>query len=396
MVQSFPFLPDIILTAIKAVWWYIALWIIICAIWWATKAERFGFSGPPYCLIYRTVRLNKFIERIAKSRPTAWRVIWNMGIVTGPGLMILAFEILTRNLSLLIVKPQQAGPIQPIIPIPGVGVSFETFPYIILALSILLVSHELSHGIASLRDHIPLKSTGLIFAHVVYGGFVEPDEEKLNAAPAVSKLRVFAAGSYANTVLGVLFLLLLANFATTTTLLYTHSGVSITSLSPTLPAYKSGLQIGDTISSINGTSITSVNDLRSYMGSVAPGERIEMGTQRGTFSVTTAADPNNSTHALIGVGISDAYTPRVPFLSPAYPQTVGEAEFWLANVLVSVAFINMLPLPVLDGGHYLDVILEMLHVKRMKEVRVTIYAISLTILALNFLISYIRFGYVRF
>jgi membrane-associated protease RseP (regulator of RpoE activity) len=132
------------------------------------------------------------------------------------------------------------------------------------------------------------------------------------------------------------------------------------------------------------------------MGSVAPGERIEMGTQRGTFSVTTAADPNNSTHALIGVGISDAYTPRVPFLSPAYPQTVGEAEFWLANVLVSVAFINMLPLPVLDGGHYLDVILEMLHVKRMKEVRVTIYAISLTILALNFLISYIRFGYVRF
>jgi membrane-associated protease RseP (regulator of RpoE activity) len=340
--------------------------------------------------------LNKFIERIARARPKAWRVVWNIGVVTAPGLMILAFEVLTRNLSLLIIKPQQAGPIQPIIPIPGVGVSFETFPYIVFALSILLVSHELSHGIASLVDHIPLKSTGLIFAHLVYGGFVEPDEEKLNAAPAISKLRVFAAGSYANIVLGVLFLFLLANFATTTAVLYTHSGVSITSLSPTLPAYSSGLQTGDTITSINGTSITSVNDLRNYMQQVAPGEKLAIGTRRGTFSITTAADPNNSTHALIGIGISDAYTPKAPFLSPAYPQTTGEAEFWLANVLISVAFINMLPLPILDGGHYLDVILELLHVKRIKEVRVAVYAISLTLLLLNFLISYIRFGYVRF
>ena len=347
-------------------------------------------------LIYRTVRLNKFIERIAKSSPNTWRIIWNMGIVTGPGLMILAFDVLTRNLSLLIVKPQQAGPIQPIIPIPGVGVSFETFPYIILALTVLLVSHELSHGIASLVDHIPLKSTGLIFAHVVYGGFVEPDEEKLNAAPAVSKLRVFSAGSYANIVLGVLFLILLANFATTTALLYTHAGVSITSLSPTLPAYSSGLKMGDTITSINGTSITTVNDLRNYMRRVTPGETITIGTQRGTFSVTTAADPNNSTHALIGVGISDAYSPKLPFLSPAYPQTLGEAEFWLANVLVSVAFINMLPIPPLDGSHCLDVVLELLHIKRIKEVRMAFYAISLTILMLNFLISYHRFGYVRF
>ncbi len=308
----------------------------------------------------------------------------------------MAFDFLGKNLTFLIIKPQQAGPIQPIIPIPGVGVSFETFPYLALALSVLLASHELSHGIASLADHIPLKSTGLIFAHVVMGGFVEPEEEKLNQAKNVSKLRVFAAGSYTNAVLGVLFLFLLANFAATTAVFYTNGGVTINSISPTLPVFSSGLHVGDTVTSINSTRISNVTDLRRYMAAVTPGEAISLGTQRGTFLVKTTVDPSNSSHALIGIGLSDAYAPRIPFLSSSYPQTVSEAEFWLANVLISVAFINMLPMPPFDGAKYLEVILDTLRIKRAKEVRMTMYAASIALLALNLIISFLRFGFLRY
>jgi len=374
---------------------YAAVWAIICIAWWIFKGERFGLTGPPYYLIYRTVRLNKWIQRIADFKPTFWRTVWNIGVVTGVGLMILAFDFLGKNLTLLVVKPQQAGPIQPIIPIPGVGISFQTFPYVAFALSVLLISHELSHGIASLVDHIPLKSTGLLFFHVIFGGFVEPVEEKLNESPRVSRLRVFAAGSYTNIVLGVLCLFLLANFSATTAMLYTPGGVSITGLSPTLPAASSGLRVGDIVTSINGTRITNVTDLQSYMRTVFPGQIIVVGTPRGSFLIKTAADPTNSSHALMGVEISPAYSPKFAFLSPAYPQEAFETVFWLANVLVSVAFINMLPLPPFDGAHYLDVILNALRLKRVKEVQLAFYGLSLALLSMNLLLSWLRFGFVR-
>ena len=133
-------------------------------------------------------------------------------MATGFGLMSYITYQLAKNLVNLFVKSPQAASIQPIIPVPGIGVSFETFPYLVLALSVVVITHELSHGIASLVDQVPLKSTGAFFAHVLMGGFVEPNEEELSKSKNITKLRVFAAGSYTNVVLGVIFTLLLVNF----------------------------------------------------------------------------------------------------------------------------------------------------------------------------------------
>ncbi len=78
-----------------------------------------------------------------------------------------------------------------------------------------------------------------LFSHILMGGFVEPDEEKLNQAKNVTKLRVFAAGSYTNAVLGVLCIFLLFNFSATIAPFYTvvSSGVAIGSVPANLPAY---------------------------------------------------------------------------------------------------------------------------------------------------------------
>lgn len=132
---------------------YVAVWVIITVSWWAFKAERFGISGLPVYLIYRTTRLNRWIEGISRSRRTVWRTIWNLGIVTAVGLMVYIFYLLTKNLLNLSFRTEQAVSVQPIVPLPGLFVSFETFPYLVLALSVVVVSHELSHGIASLGPH---------------------------------------------------------------------------------------------------------------------------------------------------------------------------------------------------------------------------------------------------
>jgi len=315
--------------------------------------------------------------------------------------MVFIFYELTQNLLNLFFRSQQAVSVQPIVPVPGLFVSFQTFPYLVFALSIVVITHELSHGIASLGEGVPLKSTGAFFAHVLMGGFVEPDEEKLNQAGEVTKLRVFAAGSYTNLVLGVLCIVLLSNFSATMTPFYNVSstGVSVGSVPTNLPAFSSGVQAGDIVTAINGTRISSITDIMKFMGGVKPGQEVVLGTQRGTFPVRTAADPSNSSHALIGIGgLTDliVYNPKVPFLSPDFPNTLLHAEYWSSIVLTSVALINMLPMAPFDGDKFLDSALTLFGIKRTKEIRTIANAAAYGILLLNVGLSFLRFGFVRF
>jgi membrane-associated protease RseP (regulator of RpoE activity) len=378
---------------------YLVVWGIICVAWWVFKGERFGITGLPYYIVYRTARLNAWIGRVSERRPMAWRTIWNVGVVMGVGAMIFIFYKLATNLLYLFVGSQQASPTQIIVPVPGIFVTFQTFPFLALALSICLVSHELAHGIASLGERVPLKSTGAFFVHVFMGAFVEPDEEKLNQARPATKLRVFAAGSFANLILGFLCIILLANFAATITPFYSivPSGVSVISVSPSLPAYGSGLQTGDTLTSINGTTISNVNDLRQYMAGVTPGQVVDLQTQRGTFDVRTVPDPSNSSHALMGISLADniKYVPKIPFLSENLPSYLLRAENWAYIVLISVGLINMLPADPLDGGKFLDTALAALGIGAAKQIRMVAFGAAWGILLANIGLSLLRFGFVR-
>jgi membrane-associated protease RseP (regulator of RpoE activity) len=233
------------------------------------------------------------------------------------------------------------------------------------------------------------------------GGFVEPDEEKLSKAESVTKLRVFAAGSYTNAVLGVLFLFLLFSFPVTIAPFYNvvQSGISVGSVPDNLPAHLSGLKAGDVVTSINGTAIVGIAALRNFMNNVTPGQVVVIGTGRGAFPVRTARDPNNSTHAVIGIsGLMDKidYEPKLPFLSSGLPTIILHAEYWLSVVLVSVGMINMLPMYPFDGDKFLETALNVVGIKRTKEVRTIVNAAAYSLLLLNVGLSLIRFGFLRY
>jgi membrane-associated protease RseP (regulator of RpoE activity) len=301
----------------------------------------------------------------------------------------------------LFFRSEQAVSIQPIVPLPGLFVSFETFPYLVLALSIVVASHELSHGIASLADHVPLKSAGLFFAHIVMGGFVEPDEEKLNQAKNATKLRIFAAGSSTNIILGIFCIVLLSNFPATIAPFYNvvASGVQIGSVPDNLPAYSSGLKTGDVVTSINGTRISGIADLRSFMSRVSPGEVIVVGTQTGSYMVKTGVDQNNASRALIGIsGLTDliVYDPKLPFLSSEFPNILLHAEYWLSVVLVSVALINMLPMYPFDGDKFIDTALNVFGIRKTKGIRSALNGTAYALLILNVGLSLVRFGFLRY
>jgi membrane-associated protease RseP (regulator of RpoE activity) len=379
---------------------YLVIWGAIYVVGRAAKVERFGFVLSPLYFMYKTTALNEWITSLAGKRRGLWRSLGNTGIAVGVGLMVYAIYLLGSNLFNLFFRVEAATSIQPVIPVPGLTISWESFPYIVIAISLVLATHELAHGIATRVDNVPLKSAGVFVAVVLFGGFVEPDEEGLEKASNQTKMRVYAAGSFTNAAIGLVVLLLFANFAATIAPFYTtnQAGVEVSGLIPGYPAARAGLHPGDVITQVNGAPVHQIADLQQAMSSIAPGTEVTVSTLRGNFLIVTDADPNNSSRAILGVSpIRDliTYSGRLPFLPENLPYHLLRVEFWISIVFVSVAIINMLPLYMFDGDRFLECLLKALGIGRIKEIRIVASSVSLAILGLNFALSILRFGFIK-
>ena len=379
---------------------YGVIWIGVYLVGRAIKAERFGFVLSPIYFMYKTTALNQWIGSVADRWRGLWRVLGNAGIAVGIGLMAFAVYELGLNLFNLLFRVEAATSIEPVIPLPGLTISWESFPYLVLAISLVLATHELAHGVATRVGNVPLKSAGLFLAVVLFGGFVEPDEEQLEKAPNKTKLRVYAAGSFTNAALGLVALLLFANFAATIAPFYStnYVGVEISGVMSGYPAQEAGMRPGDIIVGINGVQVHTIAELQSQMSGVSPDMPVTVSTQRGDFQIVTKADPKNTTRGIMGVSpIRDyiTYTGRFPLLPDNLPYHLLRAEFWISVVFVSVAIINMMPLYVFDGDRFLETMLKVLGVRQTKEIRTFASGASLAILGLNLALSILRFGFIK-
>jgi len=379
---------------------YAAIWVGLYLAGKALKAERFGFVLSPFYFMYKTTGLNNWIGSLAERRRNLWRILGNAGIAVGIGLMIFAVYQLCLNLFNLIYRVEAATSIQPILPLPGLTISWESFPYLVLAISLVLATHELAHGIATRADNVPLKSAGVFVAVVLFGGFVEPDEEQLENASNQTKLRVYAAGSFANAAIGLMVLLLFANFNATIAPFYTtnYDGVQVAGLMPGFPAEAAGIQTGDVIIRVNGASVHTIVDLQRAMAGVSPDNQITVSTLRGDFRIITKADPKNASRGIMGVSpLRDVitYTGKFRLLPDNLPYHILRLEFWASIVFLSVAIINMMPLYFFDGDRFLETLLKALGVTRIKQIRTLTASASLIILGLNFAFSILRFGFIK-
>ncbi len=61
-------------------------------------------------------------------------------------------------------------------------------------------------------------------------------------------------------------------------------------------------------------------------------------------------------------------------------------------ILLGVAAVNMLPLVPFDGDRYFDTILISLGVKNTKNVRTVASVVSLSLLSLNLVLSFVFYG----
>jgi len=315
-----------------------------------------------YFVVYRTKWGLRWMDKVGRRAPRFWGFVFNIGIIFGFIAMgWICYELITSTIS-LILQPEAAPGIMPVLPIEIKGTIAVPFLYWIISIFVIACVHEFSHGIASRHIGVKVKSTGLaalcFFIPIIPAAFVEPDEQKIKKASVKKQLKVFAAGPLANIVTA--FIVLLALFAVDPLLdpVLIESGVSVNRLSAGAPAEISGMKEGDIITKIGDTEIIEVKDFSDAMKDVSPGDTLAIITKTGTFDAVLEKSPQNPEKGYLGVYPKQVYEATGWLPKGALPivQWFLGLFAWLFFLNIGIGVFNLLPIGPLDGGRMLNVV----------------------------------------
>ena len=380
-------------------------WVVILGIAKGLKLEKHGFELKIYSLVYKNQQVQSVLTKILGRTRRGIKVFANVSVVAGFLMMGFAFWFLLSNVSKYFVAPTEFSQLTVLIP----GVTLTSGPsilYFLLSIPIVLVIHEGAHGIVATLEKIKIKTGGFAIFIAMFAGFVEPDEEEFNKAKKISKLRVIGAGATSNVIFALaLGLILLTNpfFAMVvpepllSTFYDLPDGVLVLSIIENSGAERAGLLANDIITSINGIQILSPLDFQKT--ELIPGEIAKVSILRDgqtlQFPVEVIPSPEDPERGLIGIirDNSFAYKPVLNFIEWKDPG-VSMFLLWLWMISFFIGIINMLPLPILDGGKFIHIIID----KKIsdKAVNITmwgIYAFTFALFGLNIALSYIKSGW---
>jgi len=380
-------------------------WVVILGIAKGLKLEKHGFELKIYSLVYKNQQVQSVLTKILGRTRRGIKVFANVSVVAGFLMMGFAFWFLISNVSKYFVAPTEFS--QLTVLIPGVTLtSSSSILYFLLSIPIVLVIHEGAHGIVATLEKIKIKTGGFAIFIAMFAGFVEPDEEEFNKAKKISKLRVIGAGATSNVIFALaLGLILLTNpfFAMVvpepllSTFYDLPDGVLVLSIIENSGAERAGLLANDIITSINGIQILSPLDFQKT--ELIPGEIAKVSILRDgqtlQFPVEVIPSPEDPERGLIGIirDNSFAYKPVLNFIEWKDPG-VSMFLLWLWMISFFIGIINMLPLPILDGGKFIHTIID----KKISDKAVNttmwgIYAFTFALFGLNIALSYIKSGW---
>ena len=193
----------IILTAI-----YIPLWIYIkfgkkLGLKGTEKFEEKGISPYGPTLMIRTKIGLKAIDFLGKYK-RFWRVCGFLSRIVTILLMTYIVSIIILDLVLLPAAIGKGGMgIEYALAIPGLNPMLPIV-YGWIGLIVAMVMHELAHGIQSRANDIKVDSTGLLYAVVPVGAFVEPNEEEIEKSSRGARMDLYAAGITMNFIIAVI------------------------------------------------------------------------------------------------------------------------------------------------------------------------------------------------
>ncbi len=365
----------------------VIFWAVLYIIARILHLDKRGLDVQPGYFMYKSKALNSSIDRIAKTQPVLWRVLSNIGLAFSVGLMAFALYFLISNL-LRFTSVGQIAYVAPVIP--GLTLSLVWLPFFVFAVIVIILPHELAHGIVSRLEDIPVLSTGILAFLVFFGAFVEPDEKEFEKASLSVRLRMLSVGSSTNLVTALLALLLLTGAFSA------PAGVLIFRVIPDSPLAKSGKPVGqwDVIQAFNHTGVSSYAQYYELTDSLRPDVTVTItvlhSNQQENITVVTAPNPDNNSRGLVGfqVALIPDYHPLKLLGTDQYVNVnVYLMLFWTYLLGFSVAVFNMLPLFPFDGERVLYYPLERFAKKHKRELRISLSAFTLALFALNVILS---------
>ncbi len=279
----------------------------------------------------------------------------------------------------------------------------------IIALGIIMVVHEVAHGVLSYLAKIRVESSGiLLLGFLPIGAFVEPDEKQLKKLELHKKRRIIVAGSTSNFVFFIVFAILmfaasiglsaLSSHAQATTVMegsaaagllgagsviYAVNGQEIrsaeefyektslgsgflkagnkTGFTPfskivILAVAKGGssdgkIPVGANVSAINGASVYSLNDVKKALADKKEGDSVGIKLENGSSTSIVLGKNSLMGVSLAAVPVINAKTVPLAGFDWLYAlvELLGNIFQLTAFLNLALALTNMLPILITDG-----------------------------------------------
>jgi membrane-associated protease RseP (regulator of RpoE activity) len=394
----------------NAIIYVLIAWVVIFGVAKGLKLEKYGFTIKPYSLTYKNYKVQDALIRVLGRTRRGIRVFADVSVIAGFLMMGFAFWFLFSNILNFFVQPTEFAELTVLIP--GVTLtSGSAIMYFLLSIPIVLVVHEGAHGIVGVMEKIGIKTGGFAIFIAMFAGFVEPDEEQFSKAKKISRLRLIGAGPTSNVIfafaLGAIlftnpmFAMIVPEPFLSSFYEEAEDGVLVLSLIDGGGAQQAGIQENDVIIKINDVNIASAIDLQK--NPLEPGDVVDVTILRDgsqiVFPVTIMASPDDPERGLIGIMRNDQLpTPIYNFIDWGLDTPMG-FQFsmfllWLWMISFFIGIINMLPLPILDGGKFIHTIIDgKISEKAVNGAMMTVYAFTFIIFGLNIGLSYYKSGW---
>ena len=389
----------------NAIIYVLMAWVAIYVTAKTLKLERYGFTIKPYSLTYKNYNVQTALTRLLGRTRRGIKVFADVSVVAGFLMMGFAFWFLFSNILNFFVQPTEFAELTVLIP--GVTLtSASAIMYFLLSIPIVLVVHEGAHGIVATLEKIKIKTGGFAIFIAMFAGFVEPDEEEFDNAKKISRLRVIGAGATSNVIFAFgLGLILLTNpmFAMILPEPFlgwfyeSPEGVLVLSLIEGGGAEKAGMKENDIITNIGDVRIISPMDFQKV--DLKPGQTVDVTILRDgqqiIFPVSIMASPDDPERGLVGIMRDNnlSFKPIYNYIEWNNPQ-FSMFLLWLWMISFFIGIINMLPLPILDGGKFIQTIInKKVSEKRENGIMMAIYAFTFIVFGLNIGLSYMKSGW---
>lgn len=323
---------------------------------YALYKNKFEVQGKIFIMYKSKLGIN-LMGRIAKKFPRLLNYISYLSVLIGFLGMGFIFYFLVKETLKYIAVPGTAPPLSPVLPgidIPGAPAL--SFWHWVIALFVVAVVHEFSHGIYARLYNIKVKSSGFAFLGPLLAAFVEPDDKQMAEKSKFKQLAVLSAGPFSNLVSGIIFMLILS-FALSPAISYAFQpqGLIVTAFVENYPMSKTGIELPFVITGVNSISTSDIDEFADATAKFKPGDTATILTDKGEYSVKLAANPDSPEKGFFGVtGFKQKYDVRdsLSFLGkiPFALLWINLLFVWLFIISLGVGLFNLLPLGPIDGG----------------------------------------------